>query len=488
MSSQTEFEGGHQAPEPGSVGRQGLITVLALIINGGCRVVISMLVGRVGGPASLGVFQSGAATAQLGNLFGPAAYGTAASKFLARLGPNANPASRANIEAHLLLRTCQTGLALGLLFGLGWALATGASGVAALSVGGLLVCLAGYSLARGALYGSGNVRRSATWEICTSLLGLMGFALAIHLGVRGPVLLLALAAGYGLYALINLPRRLPKHAGRSTSREVDVFGVFVVVGTLSSTGFLQLTMILAAAVGQTEAAGHFGAAFVLAGPAALVGSALGLVLFPLLSAAGMNLDGSSTRRLVDTSTRTLTVMVVPVFAVLILLRGQIVEAVWGSRFADATALLAPLLLAVMLTTLATPSVSSLTTASMRGVRLSAGSSVMGVFTGLIAWVALVPHWGLVGISIGYLVGTGVSSFVPFVLTWRSTGQRWGTFASRLVVAFLVLCALSWVQEIVGVGVAKERWLLIGFLVLWFLASRSDAGLMLRGARLMVLKR
>lgn len=452
------------------LGRQGLATLLALVVNGGSRLAMGLLVGRLGGPTALGTFQAGVSGAQLASIFGPASIGTAASSFLARSVQD--DATRLALELHFRRRMRQTTFVVVAFGAAAWSLVLDESWTSTLAFALLIITLSYYALARGRLYGLGEITRAVRWNVGCSLLGLVLVAAAVLSELPGHWLLLPVAASYALFALANRSNAPAGELEPGLRREVDRFVALVVLGTLASTGFLESTMVMAKAVGSPAETGQFGAAFVLATPAAFVGSAVSLVLFPRLSHQTQS-DVSTRSEMVNTTSRALSVIVIPMFATLILLHREVVAALWGPLYAPAAELLAIMLAATMLTTLAIPSVNSLTTRSRRGVLLSALCSSLGLLAGVAVWAALVPYVGLLGIAIGFLVGTAISSILPFSLTWAGEHHQWRGHSAVLALAVTTLIALAMIQNVHETSPASDLGMLLTFLAAYFTLARAD---------------
>src|SRR3954469_17933400 len=71
-------------PTVGSLRARGVLSTIGIGVQGLLRFTISVIVGRVGGPAVLGVVNSAISGALFLSLLWPASSGAAASKFVAR--------------------------------------------------------------------------------------------------------------------------------------------------------------------------------------------------------------------------------------------------------------------------------------------------------------------------------------------------------------------------------------------------------------------
>lgn len=420
-----DFAEAPNAGRPGSgVVGAGVWTLVAVASNGVARLLTVVMVGRAGGVDVLGSFQTGLSVAQLLVLLLPTALGSAASKFVAQ--GRANPAVGDPNEVYRFLRK-RLRLAI-VVLGVGalavWLAVEGRDTWGAVEVVVLTCVLSWYSLNRGLLFGLGLARRSAFWDITTSVCAVVLIAALVILADPQHGALLVVALTYALFAVVNTPRADPGSLSAARRSEVDRFCVAVVFGTLASTGFLQLTMIMSRVVGGTEAAGQFAAALNLATPVSLLGASLSLVIFPELSGAMSRGDRRRVNTLVDRAFRLLLVLTVPVLVVTQFAAEPVVRAVLGRDFSDASSVLVILMASVMLTTVGIPCVTALTSGGQRGVRASALLSCAGLAVGVTSWTLLVPALDVDGVAWGYLVGSLVTASGPIVWAWRTQQQRW----------------------------------------------------------------
>lgn len=447
----------------------GIETVAALAANGIARFLSGAVVGRVAGAAALGLFQSSLALSQLAALLFPTALGSAASKYIA-YAKERDATLVPAVIGHLARRTVQTGVPIVVVSSALWLHFQDASVLDALPFALLVLGTCAYAFVRGVLYGSGQVTRSVVWDIVTSVGSVVVVAAIVLADVDGSWILLAVVANYLTYSLANWPYRSWGRMRDPLAGEMDRFAVFVVLGTLASTGFLQLSMVLAQATGGNGGAGQYGAAFVISTPAALVGAALGLVWFPRMAAAVGRSDLGALARETDLAFRRLSAALIPLFVLVIAARGLVVDVVWGPSFHRADELLTPLLLAVLITTLAIPSVTSITSRSQRGVRISAYASGAGLLTGVVAWAVSVDRWGVDGIAWGYLLGTLVTTGTAVTVAWRWNDQAWGSLVSRVAGSVLLVAVIVLAQdrEVIGEVAATGALLVLAlaWMALW----------------------
>lgn len=419
------------AREGVSISARGIYALLGLAAQGLVRFLTSAVIGRLGGPSTLGEVASALSTAIVLSLLWPTSSGTAASRFIAR-ARGAEDLSQAGAVARLLeRRTAQAAALLALAGGVAWVVVRGGSVLDGLYIAMLVVGYSGYALARGTQYGTGQVARATLWDLCTGLMALLGVVALALAGARGLVLLLPISSANVIYTAASRMRAPGAGVDRKLRQELDAFVAVGVVGTVSSAGFLQLSMILARSVSTAAEAGQYAAAMALATPTSIIAGSLSMVLFPSMAQALGRGDEIGFRQRTDLATRALVTVIVGVIGALVISSGWIVSLIWGARFGGASSLLPILLVAVLFNAISTAAVNALTSRSQRGMVVSAASSLSGLAVGVVIWMVVGPRYGTTGIAIGYLMGVLVISLVPVVIIWRRDHHSWGTLAVRV---------------------------------------------------------
>ncbi|EBF6878187.1 hypothetical protein ACL83_23925, partial [Salmonella enterica subsp. enterica serovar Saintpaul] len=250
---------------------RGVYGLIGTGSQGALRFIANMAVGRIAGPAALGVFQGSISVALLLSLLWPTSIGSAAAKFLAQTRGAGDGEQIRAVAAHLARRCLQVTAVLAPLASGWWYLHEPGAGVVDLvSIALLFAGYSGYAFTRGVQYGVGQVRRGTQWDVIASVCGLLGLLVLLWLGVRSLALLIPLAVSYGLYTLACWPHGAGADMPRSLRREIDAFVTLAAVGSIVSAGFLQMAMIVAKSIAPAREAGMFAAAMTLATPASLL--------------------------------------------------------------------------------------------------------------------------------------------------------------------------------------------------------------------------
>jgi O-antigen/teichoic acid export membrane protein len=451
---------------------RAVLSTVGVGVQGVVRFLYSLLIGRTSGSAILGEASAPVSLALFASLLWPTATGTAAAKFVAVARGAQRTEEIEAVGRHLARRTVQSSLVLAVctvlvartVLHVGWA--------ASAMTGALALAYSGYAFTRGLQFGAGQVPRATFWDVTSAVLSVVVLVLVVT-SHSVALLLLPLVVGYGLYTMANWPRRAEATITAALRREIDGFVLLGVVGTLASTGFLQISNVLARAANSPHEAGLYAAALSLATPASLISRSFSLVLFPSMSEAHGREDRASLRAQTDIGTRALVVIMVATFGVIVILSRVVLQAFYGDDFAAAGTVLPIMLVAVLLGTVVVAGVNYLTSTSQRGMRISATTSVIGMLIGCAAWAFLVAPYGVTGVAVGYLIGSAFIALPPLVIVWRREGHHWAALAIRFVVATAVLVALSVYEDRSDVSTLVSVALAAGFLVVWLAVSATD---------------
>ncbi len=461
------------APTSTSLARGGLYSTIGLVAQGLLRFATSFLVGHIAGKTVLGVVATAIATSLTLALLWPTTTGSAASKFLARARGEQNPERAHATAAHLRMRTLQTGILLGAVSVPIWVLIDAGSWLDALCVAALTIAYSGYSFTRGIQFGAGQVPRATLWDVTSVALGLAGLVVLLLAGVRSTALVLPLVATYGLYTIAGWPYAGRGKPERPLRRELDGFVALGAIGSLASTGFLQLSQVAAKLTAGDTDAGQYASAIALATPASLLAASLTLVLLPSMSEAVGRDDLSAFRTRTDNVTRGLAVMLVAAFGAIMVCSRLIVGVIWGPQYAGAEKLLPVLAAAVLATNLCVASVNALNSRSQRGMLINTIASFTGMFVGVVIWVLVAPRLGLAGVALGYLCGSVVIATIPIATVWRKDGHKWGLVYGKVLLGVLLAGGLVVAEHAWHLPLVFDVVFAAAFLAVWWVLNRAE---------------
>lgn len=421
----------------------GLFAIFARVSPGLSTFAISVLVGRLGGVEMLGEVQLALSSATLACIFFPTPAGSVASRFLAR-SLALDHSSSAEAVTHFVARSA--GIAAVVLAGVVMAihaLAMSSNAALTISAGLMTLAVAGRAVAEGFHAGLGRLGRLSTWTLCISSLGVVGAAAVLVGGGRSATVLVPLALGNLFMAYQSLPirRSFPRETRllpKAEESEILKYVKLGITGMLASTGLAQGAIFAASISNDLSYVGQYSAAMTLTMPFALAASAMILILFPALSKAHATGSKAELRRLTDSATRQLSLVLIAGGLLISPIIPWIVEILWGTSFKGASFIACFLLVSVIVNGISAPSVSTLTTASSRGMSISSAYSWMGFVVAIISWI-LLSHQGISQATpIAYAIGTLAIGLLPIIHVWKQLLMRWSWLSLKIIAASLVM--------------------------------------------------
>lgn len=470
---------------PGSATRRGFAALGGVAVQSAARVLTSLAIGRIGGPAVLGIVATAIALAQLLALLWPSSAGSAASKFVARSRGAKDFREAAAVASHLSKRTLQSSVVLALVGFAVWpALFTGGRDwVSGSSLVALLVLgLSGYGFARGLHFGASQVTRAFRWDMVTSSIGLGGVVLCLALGVRGPALVAPLAFGSLIFAFGGWYWQRWHPIAPGLRREIDHFIFLATAGTLASAGFLQLSTIVSRTFAGAAGAGHYAAAMILATPIAIIGTSVSLVLFPAMSEAIGRGDVNELRRHTDLATRASVLAMVALTGVLAICSRAIIALMWSHGYSSSSDILPVLLAAILVGTLVVPSSNAVSSATPRGIVISTAASWIGLTSGVAYWVGFGASQGLMGVAIGYMLGSVATAAVCMGWVWLRHGHRWASMVVRTTLGVCLEAAILIIQDHSHGPLWTDLVAAAAFVAGWLAIDWTDVRYLLRNHR------
>src|SRR5690606_18927236 len=135
-------------------------------------------------------------------------------------------------------------------------------------------------------------------------------------------------------------------------------------------------------------------------------------------------DTAAVRSTTNGVSDALATIAIPLLIGLVFLGRPLIALLWGEEFVSAYPIMVLIAAAMIVTALANPAVSSLTTGSNRGMLLSASSATASAVAGISSWFLLLPLVPTLAIPVGFLLGTLLTSGIPYAVAWRTQQQRW----------------------------------------------------------------
>lgn len=421
----------------------GLYAIFARVSPGLATFAISVLVGRLGGVEMLGEVQLALSSAILACIFFPTPAGSVAARFLARSLALDHSSSAAAVARFVAGSAGVAAVVLAAVVIAVHALAMNSSAALTIVAGLMTLAVAGRAVAEGFHAGLGRLRRLSAWTLCLSGLSVVGAAAVLVGGGRSATVLVPLAVGSLFLAYQSLPikQSFPEEARllpKEEEAEILKYVKLGVAGMLASTGLAQGAIFAASLSNDLSYVGQYSAAMTLTMPFALAASAMILVLFPALSKAHATGSKAELRGLTNSATRQLSLILIAVGLLLSPIIPWLIEILWGARFNGASFIACILLVAVIINGISSPAVSTLTTASTKGMSISSAYSWAGLILAIASWIVL----SLLGISqsvpIAYAIGTSAISLLPFIHVWKEMMMAWSWLFVKIVAASLIM--------------------------------------------------
>ncbi|WP_107773477.1 lipopolysaccharide biosynthesis protein [Nocardioides sediminis] len=422
-----------------------VLNAAALLVQGCLRLGYTLSAARVLGPAEYGRFALALAIATVCAILWPASGGAAFSKFVSRERAQGGGALVPQVARHLVRRQAQFVLIASPVV-MTVALVSGIAPHEAAAVVMLCVGIAGQGFGRGVHAALGRFEREAVLQVASGAVGLLTFHALLSAGVAPSSFLAVFVLGLAFcaYSYASLPRLAT--VGDSNSRlgrEVDQFVMLAVLGSLASAGTIQFSVVVSAWIHEDRVAGIYAAAVSLAIPLSLLPSALTMVLVPRMAAYTHPEQGERLREL----RMRVTVALGAVAIVATLLAGVILPVfvgfVLGEGYGAVTAPATVLVLAVLLTSVASPSIVLMSTRTNRAAAVMSLGAWGGLFVAASYWLA--SSNGPLSIAIGYLGGTWVTATVAVLGADKYAKDR----------SILTWFAISAALPMVAVAVSSE---------------------------------
>jgi len=468
-------------PASQSIARPGFYALITRIGPAAAGFLTNVLVGRLGSPILLGQTQAAISTASLASVAGPTSTGSAASKYIATARGSGSSADAAIVAAYLGRIALVTASALTVITGSVLALTD--HDPLTVAVTSLMVLgVSARTFIEGAQFGAQQIERAAAWSTIVSVLSTAAVAAVLLLGARSIVVLVPLAVLNLIYAVATWPAMRGPMPARAHRRRILHFAVLAMLGTLANTGLLQASVLVAQSALGDHYTGQYSVAITLSAPITVLAGATTLVLFPILAASHGAGDAGAVARTTDGVSRHMLTLMIPALILLVLLGEPLIRLLWGDSFHEAYELTAFLAGAMILTAVASPAVSSLTTGDNRGILISASSALAGAIIGIGSWFVLLPVAPQIGIPLGFLIGTALTAGIPYAVAWRRQRQRWLGQAITTVITVGVLVLASRMLPSLRLPLWTQCMLAVVALAAWVLLRRSSVVLLLQSAR------
>ena len=419
--------------------RRGVLAIATKVAPGLATLAINLLIGRVGGAALLGLTQTATSTATLVALLYPAPAAAAASRFVSAAVAEGSNDRAMRIASYLARRVllATAGFVVAILVG---AAIFRVLDESIIQVTGVITL--GISLRifiEGLHFGGGEGRRLAQWSVAVGIFGVLCTGALLLVGVRSPWVIAPMAIANLLFVAFSWPISSAFRFSKAERSGIHQFIWIGTVGTLASAGFAQATTLVAIATVGVVFAGEYAAGLTLTTPLSILAVAVSATLFPALSALTAGKATTRVRSHIIDATSLMVTIMGSATCVLFILAEPLIALIWGPGFERTSWIVLFLITSVFATAVAVPSVTSLTSSSNAGMKISALSSLTGAAVGVFFWIATIPWSAEIGVMLGCMVASVLSASIPYAIVWKQYKLAW----SGQTLALLMLLIGSW---------------------------------------------
>lgn len=437
-----------ETPSHTRLARNTALSLGAIGLLGAGRLIYNVVVGRRFGADALGEITLAINAAMFATLLVSGGWQASTARYLSQAIGRGEPAIADGIYRRTLLHNTAGGIVVAALAAAGLIVAPGVTLRArdAIIAGVIALAYNAYQHLKSAHYGFGMVDSYLRLESIASGAMLAGLAVVAATAARS-ALLVPVAAGYALFAVLSLIRlqrgRAPRPVARPLWREIQGFTLLAIIGTVASAGFLNLSPVFAGRYDSPRMLGVFSAALALVIPVYFVPRALSLALFPSIAYRyGEDRHDSVTRQLSDTGRALWIMLLLPVACAGVAAR-LILRWLFGDAYEDGALILTIMLGATYLSVVQIPYVTTLSGTDRRYYKVPVLASVAGFGLGVILWATLGPRHGAAGVAWGYLIGSVPQAAIPIAFAARTFGVAIGSVVARAAVVWAVVSVAVW---------------------------------------------
>ena len=424
-----------------SVFKNTILTIIALIFLGMTNLIFNILIAKEFDAATLGSLNLVISTALLFSLLIATGFGPAATKHLAEyLGKRDSNGARSSFQISFKFVFVLSAL----LFIFAVILSEPISNIIGverklfLFATPLIPLYAFYELYKNSYYGVNSVRKYLRNEIISDVtffvvLGIVVFYLRCWLIL--PFIMLYLVFTVLSTADFFCYLKPVKVKQKGLGKSIVTFASISFIGTFASMSRMRLSMVLSGVYVSAEYVGYYTAAYSFLTALYLIPRAMSLVLFPSFSYHYGKNDYMSVTKILNQSTKWLTVIILLLGGIAIFLSKNILQLLFGSEYANASFTLQILILSACVTIVAIPAVSSLS--GTKYVKIPNIAGVLGLVSCLVLWPFLIPKYGIAGTAAGFLISTVITSSMPLYYAWRYFNLDLKKFSQILLISFSI---------------------------------------------------
>jgi O-antigen/teichoic acid export membrane protein len=456
-----------------SIAKAGTFSLLVRVNQGLSAFIINVLIGRIGGPSLLGSVQTVISTAAIGSLFFAAPISGALSRNLAIMKSSNEYEEMAGLSRFIAIRIMVTSIFVTLIVS-SFAIYFFGIPLETIAVMATFIFILSFKPYFDSLhFGIGDTKRLAYLSSLVAIVSVLGVLLLLASNFTSIWILLPLIFSNFLYFVLSRPPRTKTKIPKSLKRQIYSFVFLEAIGTLGSSGFQQLIVLVAAATLGLTYTGNLSVAITLVAPILIATGAFSSVLFPALGVSHHQKDFVGLASRVDISTRAISLFVVAATILLIMISPFLVTLLWGSSYDFAVSLVQVLAINACIYSVAAPSVAFVTSKSNKGMRFAAISSVGGACLGALSLIILIEEHPEIAIPTSLFISTVSSATILYVHAWIKLKQRWG--AQTILVFLFVSGAIifSFISSLFSLNWIQICFISVSWIALFFLFRYKD---------------
>lgn len=434
-----------------SIFKNTILTIVALIFLGMTNLVFNILIAKEFDAATLGSLNLVISTALLFSLIITTGFGSAVTKYLAEyMGKRDSNGARLSFQISFKFVFVLSAL----LFIFAVILSEPVSNIIGverklfLFATPLIPLYAFYELYKNSYYGVNSVGKYLRNEVISDIifftvLSVVVFYLRCWLIL--PFILLYLVFTMLSTADFFCYLKPVKVKQKGITKSIVAFASISFVGTFASMSRMRLSMVLSGVYVSTEYVGYYAAAYSFLTALYLIPRAMSLALFPSFSYHYGKNDYGIITKILNQSTRWLSIIILLLGGITVFLSKNILQILFGSEYTNASLTLQILILSACTSIVAIPAVNSLS--GTKYVKIPNIAGVLSLISCLVLWPFLIPKYGIVGTSVGFLVSTIVTSSIPLYYAWKYFNLNLKKFSQILLISFSIFGVILLIKSL-----------------------------------------
>ena len=399
------------------ISKNAIVTAIALAFFGLTTFIYNVLIGRIYGAEVLGLANTAISIAFFIGLF-VAFFSNASNKITAEyLGSGENESANYLITFSII-STAVIGLAIFffLLTSMSLFMKTfNLDNTIFLQILFLIILRGIFGVFRGIYYGTHRLNQYLKIIVASSVIFMI---MLIPFCFTLLPLLLPFIVMYSVFVVASVylfkghfTFRVPKGIKREIQKYALSFASIAIIGALSGMAKNNLGVMLSAMFLNPTQVGYYSAANSFMRPLSYLPTILPYALLPVISYefGKSNIDGI--KKTLNRTVRVWAVILGIITGLGIIYSSLFLDIFFGPEYLTAVLPLIILITGFYFSSIIIPMISTLS--GTKYVRISTLTGILGFITSAIAFILLIPNYGIVGTALGIAIGNLIMSIVPF---------------------------------------------------------------------------